>query len=108
LNRLLDKSFLTMALTVARQPATDVDFALAVASYAKGHEKDLALNPVHVLDLAVALLAGNLLSYVTLMVEQDVLSQVVRLFPGRGCASVVISMFFQNLRMFGDDVFMAI
>jgi hypothetical protein len=101
-------SFLTLALAVASQPATDVDFALAMTPYAKGHEKNLALDPVHVLDLAVALLTGNFLSYMTLMIEQDVFGQVVRLFPGRGAASVVITMFFQNLRMFGDDVIMAI
>jgi hypothetical protein len=79
---------------VARQPAIDVDFAFAVAPYAKGHEKDLALDPVHVLDLAVALLAGDLFSDVALMVEQDVFGQVVRFFPWRGGAGIVIAVLF--------------
>ena len=65
-------------------------------------------QPVQVLNLTVALLAGYIFVNMPLMVEEDVLRQVVDLTPrGRG-VGVEIFMFLLNPGMLFDDVVMAV
>jgi hypothetical protein len=60
------------------------------------------------LNLAVALLAGNVFVNVPLMVEQDVLGHIVHFHPGGRGVRVEIFVFLLNPGMPFDDVVMAL
>jgi hypothetical protein len=81
---------------VARQPAVYIDFPLKVTGDALVHVPYFVWQPVQVLNLTVALLAGYIFVNMPLMVEEDVLRQVVDLTPGGRGFGVEIFMFLLN------------
>ena len=93
---------------MTRQPAVYIDFPFKVTGDALLHVPYFVRQPVQVLNLAVALLAGYLFVDMPLMVEEDVLRQVVDLTPGGRGVGVEIFMFLLNPGMLFDDVVMAV
>jgi hypothetical protein len=93
---------------VARQPAVYIDFPLKVTGDALVHVPYFVWQPVQVLNLTVALLAGYIFVNMPLMVEEDVLRQVVDLTPGGRGFGVEIFMFLLNPGMLFDNVVMAV
>ena len=91
-------------LTVTCEPAVKVGFLFPVAINAKSHLEAMTLEPVLGLHRAVALLTGNLLPNVALMIEQDVLREVVHPLPWSRRLGVEIPMLFLDPGMFGNDV----
>ena len=86
------------------QPAIQVGLLLPMALDAEAHLESLALEPIHLPDLAMARFAGDILQDMALMVEQHVLGQIEHLDPGRGGVGVEIIMLLPDLRMVGNDV----
>ncbi|MGD8915008.1 MAG: hypothetical protein PVH35_00325 [Syntrophobacterales bacterium] len=93
---------------MARQPAVYIDFPFKVTGDALFHVPYFVRQPVQVLNLSVALLAGYVFVNMPLMVEQDVLRQVVDLTPRSRGVGVEIFMFLLNPGMLFDDVVMAV
>ena len=67
---------------MACQPAIDVGVAFIVTFQAHPHAPLLVRQAVIVLNLSVALLAGNFAVDVALMIEQDMFGHIVDFFPG--------------------------
>ena len=65
------------------QPAIDVGIAFIVTFQTHPHAPLLVRQTVIVLNLSVALLAGNFAVDVALVIEQNVLGDIVDLLPGR-------------------------
>ena len=72
------------------------------------HVEILSLDAIHGFHRSVALLAGDFLFDVPLVVKQHVLGQIVGLFPGCRGLGVVIAVFLQDLRMPRNDVVVAV
>ena len=68
---------------MACQPAVDVGAPLKMARDAFVHAPVFVRQPLQVLDLAMAFLAGDLAVDMALMVEQHVFGHVVDFNPGR-------------------------
>ena len=90
------------------QPAVKVGLLLSVTINTESHFKTVTLEPVHGLHRAVALLTGNLLPYVALMIEQYVLRKVVHPLPWSGRLGVEIPVLFLDPGMIGNDVLVAV
>jgi hypothetical protein len=93
---------------VAGQPAAKVSLLLPVAVNAESHQETVFLKSVHGLHLTVALLAGQFLLDVSLMVEKDKLRNIVYLNPWRWSLGVVVFVFLLNPRKILDNVIMAV
>ena len=74
----------------------------------ESHFKAVALEPMHGLYRAVALLTGNLLPYVALMIEQYMLRKVVHPLPWSGRLGVEIPVLFLDPGMVGNDVLVTV
>jgi hypothetical protein len=74
----------------------------------KSHFKAVILKPVHGFNGAVALLAGDLLPYVALMIEHYMLRKVVHSLPWGRRLGVEIPVLFLDPRMVGNDVLVAV
>ena len=90
------------------QPAVEVGFLFPMAVNAESHFKTVILEPMHGLHRAVAFLAGNLLPYVALMIEQYMLRKVVHPLPGSGRLGVEIPVLFLDPGMVGNDVLVTV
>ena len=90
------------------QPAVKVGLLFPMAINTESHLKAVTLEPLHGLHRAVALLTGNLLPYVALMIEQYMLRQVVDFLPRSRRLGVEIPVLFLDPRMFGNDVLVAV
>lgn len=66
------------------------------------------MQAVHCLHGSMALLTGDILSYVALVIEENVLGYIGDLLPGGRGSGVEVPVFFPYLRMFGNYVFVAI
>ena len=95
-------------LTMARKPAVEISLFFTMAFNAESHFKLLTFYAVHSFDGSVTLLACNFFTYMPLMVEQHVFGQIIRLDPWSRCIGIKIAVFFQNLRVFGNYVLVAI
>jgi hypothetical protein len=95
-------------LTVARQPAIDVDILLIMTFQAHPHPPIFVRQPLQVLNLPVAFPAGYLVVDMPLVVEQYMFRYIVNFDPGCRCLSVEIFMLFLDLRVFFDDIVMAV
>ena len=93
---------------MTRQPAIDIGILLIMAFQAHSHTPLFVRQPLNVLNLTVAFLAGDFAVDVSLMIEQDMLGHIVDFFPGSGCSVVEILMFLLNPGMFFDDIVMAV
>ena len=89
------------------QPAIDVGILLIVAFQTHSHAPLLVRQPLTVLNLPVAFLAGNFAVDMALMIEQHMLGHIVNLFPGSGGLGIEILMLLLDPGMFFDDVVMA-
>jgi hypothetical protein len=85
------------------QPAVEVGLLFSMAINTESHLKAVMLESVHGLHRAVALLTGNFLPYVALMIEQYMLRKVVYPLPGSGRLGVEIPVFFLDPGMVGND-----
>jgi hypothetical protein len=74
----------------------------------ESHFKAVTLEPVHGLHRAVALLTGNLLPYVALMIEQYMLREVVHPLPGSRGLVVEIPVLLLDPGMVGNDVLVTV
>ena len=90
------------------QPAVKVGFLFPMAINAESHFKAVILKPMHGLHWAVALLTGNLLLYVALMIEQYMLREVVYPLPGSRRLVVEVPVLFLNPGMVGNDVLVTV
>ena len=90
------------------QPAAEVGLLLSVTVDTESHEETVFLESVHGLHLPVALLAGQFLLNMSLMVEKDKLWNIVYLNPRRWSLGVVIFVLLLNPRKFFYDVVVAI
>ena len=90
------------------QPAVKVGFLFPVAINAESHLKAVILEPVHGLHRAVALLTGDLLPYVALMIEQHMLRNIVHFLPRSGDSVVEVPVLLLDPGMFGNDVLVAV
>jgi hypothetical protein len=93
---------------VTGQPAAEVGLLLPVTVDAESHQETVFLESVHGLHLPVALLAGQFLLNVSLMVEKNKLWNVVYLDPRRWSLGVVIFVLLLNPRKLFYDVVVAI
>ena len=93
---------------MARQPAVEINIPFTVTYDALVHVPDFVRQPVKVLNLAVALLARDVLVNMPLMVEEDVLGQVVDLAPRSRGVCVEIFVFFLNPRVSLNYVVVAV
>jgi hypothetical protein len=93
---------------VTGQPAPEVGLLLPVTVNAESHKETVFLESVHGLHLAVALLAGQFLLNVSLMVEKDKLWNIVYLDPRRWSVGVVIFVLLLNPRKLFYDVVVTI
>ena len=93
---------------MACQPAIDICIPLKMTGDAIVHIPHFAGQPVQVLHLPVALLAGNLVVDMPLMIEQNVLGNIVHFFPGRWLIGIEIFMFFLDPGMLLDNVVVAV
>lgn len=93
---------------VACQPAVDLSIFLLVAGNAKTHLKVHGSQPVHGLHLAVAVAAFQLTPEdVRLVVELHIIGHVIDLNPGHWGIGIIVLSFFNNLRVLGNDIFVA-
>ena len=90
------------------QPAAEVGLLLPVTVDAESHQETVFLESVHGLHLAVALLAGQFLLNVSLMVEKDKLWNIVYLGPRCWSLGVVILVLLLNPRKLFYDVVVTI
>jgi hypothetical protein len=74
----------------------------------ESHFEAVTLEPVHGLHCAVALLTGNLLPYVALMIEQYMLRKVVHPLPWSRRLGVEIPVLFLDPGMVGNDVLVTV
>jgi hypothetical protein len=74
----------------------------------KAHLKTHPFDPVHAFHRPMAFRADNLLFDVSLVIEDHMLSQVIGFSPRRGCVGVKIPMLLLDLRVTGNNVFVAI
>ena len=74
----------------------------------ESHLEAVTLEPVHGLHRAVALLTGDLLPYVALMIEQYVLREIVHPLPWSRRPGVEVPMLLFDPGMVGDDVLVAV
>jgi hypothetical protein len=102
----MKKILLQLAMTC--QPAVKVGFLFSMAVNAESHLKAVTLEPLHGLHRTVALLTGNLLPYVALMIEQYMLRQVVDFLPRSRRFVVEIPVLLLDPRMVGNDVLVAV
>jgi hypothetical protein len=79
-----------------------------MARNAKPHLEFCVLEPVHGLHLAMTLFAKDFLFDVPFVVEKDMLRQIIHLDPGGRCLGVEIMVLFLDLRVIGNDVFVAV
>ena len=79
-----------------------------MAVNAESHFETLTLQSVFGLYRTVALLAGKILSYVSLMIEQYVLRKIVHFFPRSGDVVVVVPVLLLDPGMVGDDVLVTV
>ena len=90
------------------QPAAEVGLLLPVTVDAESHQETVFLESVHGLHLPVALLTGQFLLNVSLMVEKDKLWNIIYLNPRRWSLGVVILVLLLYPRKFFYDVVVAI
>jgi hypothetical protein len=64
------------------KPTIQVGLLLSMAFNAKPHPEGCAFDSIHTLHNPVTVLAYDVLLDMTLMIEQDVFGQVIRLSPG--------------------------
>ena len=93
---------------MTREPAADIGPLYLMAVDAKSHFEPFALYPIHGLNFPVALDARDVLFNVPLVVEQNVFRQIKGFFPRGRRFRVEILMFFQYLRMFRNNVIVAV
>ena len=90
------------------QPAVKVGLLFPMAINTESHLKAVILEPMHGLHRAVAILTGNLLPYVALMIEQYMLWEVVDPSPWSGCLGVEIPVLLLDPGMVGNDVLVTV
>ena len=90
------------------QPAVKVGLLFPMAIHTKSHLEAVTLEPLQGLHRPMALLAGNLLPYVALMIEQYMLRKIVHFLPRGGSFVVEIPVLFLNPGMIGDDVLVTV
>jgi hypothetical protein len=95
-------------LTMTCQPAVKVGLLFPMAINTESHLKAVALEPMHGLHRAVALLTGNLLPYVALMIEQYMLREVIHPLPGSRRLVVEIPVLLLDPGMVGNDVLVTV
>ncbi len=93
---------------MTRQPAALVRVIFSMTGNTKSHLKLFLLQSIHCLNSAVAFFTFKIPFNVPLVVEENVLRHVVHLSPRRGGTGIEIIMFFQNLRMLGNNVRMTV
>ena len=75
------------------QPAIQVGLFLLMAFDTESHLEIFTLKSIHLLNGAVAFLAGHLFFDVALVIKHDMLGQIIYLHPGRGRIRIEISVF---------------
>jgi hypothetical protein len=90
------------------QPAVKVGLLFPMAIDTESHFKAVTLEPVHGLHRAVALLTGNLLPYVALMIEQYMLREIEYPLPWSRRLGVEIPVLFLDPGMVGNDVLVTV
>jgi hypothetical protein len=93
---------------VACEPTIQISLFLLVARDAEAHFELRILEAIQGLYLTVTLFAKDLLLDVPFMVEKHVLRQIVHFDPGRRCLGIEIPVLLLDLRVIGDDVFVAV
>jgi len=93
---------------VTCEPAVKVGLLFPVAINTESHLEAMTLEPVHGLHRAVALLTGNFLPYVALMIEQYMLRKVVHPLPGSRRLGVEIPVLFLDPGMVGNNVLVTV
>ena len=90
------------------QPAVYICFLLFVAFDTYPHPPLFVRQPLNVLNLTVAFLAGNFAVDVPLVIEQDMLGHIIYFHPGGRGLGVEIFVLFLDLRMFFNNIIMAV
>ena len=93
---------------MACQPAVNVGIFLVVTLQAHAHAPLLVRQPLLVFNLTVAFPAGDLDVNMTLVVKQHVFGHIVYFHPGRWRLGVEILMLFLDLRMFFNNIVVAV
>ena len=94
-------------LAVTRQPAINVGIFLLMTFHTHSHPPVLGRQPLKVLYQSVAFPAGDFFVDMTLVVEQDMFRYVVYLHPGGGGLGVEVFVLLLDLRVFFDNIIMA-
>ena len=90
------------------QPAVELSLPFSVAFHAKAHLKIDGDEPVLSLNVAMALLAiDSVPAHMRLMTEEDIIRREENPNPRDRFLRLKVLLLLQNLRMLGDDVFMA-
>ena len=79
-----------------------------MAIHTKSHLEAVTLEPMHGFHRPVALLAGNLLPYVPLMIEQYMLGEVVHPLPRSRHLVVEVPVLLFDPGMVGNDVLVTV
>ena len=97
-----------MGLVMACQPTTHIGFFFFMAVDAKSHEETILFQPVHGLNLPMALLARDFLPYVPLVIEKRKLGHIVHFDPRCGGPFVKIRVLFLDPWMLNNHIVVAI
>ena len=90
------------------QPAVYICVLLFVAFDTHPHPPLFVGQPLNVLNLTVAFLAGNFAVDVPLVIEQDVLGHIIYFHPGGGGLGVKVFVLLLDLRVFFNNIIVAV
>jgi hypothetical protein len=93
---------------MTRQPAVDVRLLLSVTGDAESHLKGHPLEPIHGLDLAVALFTNDFFLDVSFVVKKNMLRDVIYFDPWRRHLSIKILMLLLDFRVANNDVLVTV
>ena len=96
--------FALCGLTMTGQPAIEVGIFFLVTRDTLTHTPNFLRQPVQILHLRVALLAGDFVVDVALVIEQDMLGHIVDLNPGRWRAGVKVFVLLFDPGMVGNNI----
>jgi hypothetical protein len=95
-------------LIMASQPAVYIGLIFFVTIHTEPHFESLCRNPVHGLNLSMALLTLNVLFDVPYVSEKNMFRYIEDFFPRRRCIRIKILMFLFYPWEIGNDVIMTV
>ena len=93
---------------MTRQPAINVGILFLMTFDTHPHSPLFVGQPLNVLNLTVAFLAGNFAVDVPLVIEQDVLGHIIYFHPGGRGLGVKVFVLLLDLRVFLYYIIMAV